>query len=98
MIRVRVSAGASSDRITGVHGDALKIAVTLRRSPPLEPIYALAQKSEDRLVRMVYLLYCMTDLDDPMIDAAKRGDDADIRLVAETIEARVRKALEEQQQ
>ncbi len=42
-----------------------------------------------KLVRIAYLLYCLTGADDPMIDAARRGDDANVRLIAETMHARI---------
>jgi len=57
------------------------------RTPALEPVYLMAQKDDDKLVRIAYLLYCLTGPDDPMIDAARRGDDANVRLVAETMHA-----------
>jgi hypothetical protein len=57
------------------------------RTPALDPVYQMAQKDDDKLVRIAYLLNCLTGADDPMIDAARRGDDADVRLVAETMHA-----------
>ena len=59
------------------------------RTPALDPVYSMAQKDDDKLVRIAYLLYCLTGADDPMIDAARRGDDASVRLVAETMYARI---------
>ena len=59
------------------------------RTSALDPIYSMAQKDDDKLVRIAYLLYCLTGADDPMIDAARRGDDASVRLVAETMYARI---------
>ncbi len=59
------------------------------RTPALDPIYSMAQKDDDKLVRIAYLLYCLTGADDPMIDAARRGDDASVRLVAEMMYARI---------
>jgi len=59
------------------------------RTSALDPIYSMAQKDDDKLVRIAYLLYCLTGADDPMIDAARRGDDASLRLVAETMYARI---------
>jgi hypothetical protein len=67
------------------------LAVMPRLSPPLAPLYAMAQKDEDRYVRMVYLLFCLEGPDDPMIDAAIRGDDPDVRAVAEMIRDRLQK-------
>jgi hypothetical protein len=65
------------------------LAVMPRLSPPLAPVYAMAQKDEDKHVRLMYLLYCLTGPDDPMIDAAKRGSDHDIRAVAELMQDRI---------
>ncbi len=59
------------------------------RTPLLDRVYAMAQKDDHKLVRISYLLYCLTGADDPMIDAARRGDDANVRLVAETMHARI---------
>ena len=59
------------------------------RTPALDPVYSMAQKDDDKLVRIAYLLYCLTGADDPMIDAARRGDDANVRLIAETMYARI---------
>ena len=60
------------------------------RSPnKLDPVYSSAQNDDNKLVRIAYLLYCLSSEDDPMIDAARRGDDATVRLVAETMHARI---------
>ncbi len=58
----------------------------LPRKGPFESIYGMARRDPRRLVQMSYLLYCLTGLDDPMIDAAKRGDDPVVRSVAELME------------
>ena len=42
----------------------------------------MAQKSQDKHVRMSYLLFGLTGDDDPMIDAALRGDDPQVSGVA----------------
>jgi len=52
-----------------------------------EPLLNVARRSDDRHVQMAYLLSCSSGPDDPMIDAAMRGDDEDIRIVAEAIRA-----------
>ena len=62
------------------------LVAVMRRTEELEPLLAMARKSEDRLVRIAYLLYGLTGLDDPMLDAAKRGSDPDVRRVAELME------------
>jgi hypothetical protein len=63
------------------------LLIAMVRTSLLEPVYLMAQKDDDKLVRIAYLLYCLTGPDDPMIDAARRGDDADVQLVAETMHA-----------
>jgi hypothetical protein len=52
----------------------------------------MARKDEDKIVRISYLLYCLAGADDPMIDAARRGDDDDVRRVAEMMYARIERA------
>jgi hypothetical protein len=65
------------------------LAVMPRLSPPLAPVYAMAQKDQDRHVQLMYLLFCLTGPDDPMIDAAIRGDDPDVRVMAEMMQSRI---------
>ena len=50
-----------------------------------EPILNMARKSSHRLVKLMYLLFQRTDLNDPMLDAALRGDDQAIRTIANMI-------------
>jgi hypothetical protein len=59
------------------------LAVMPRLSPTLIPVYTMAQTDEDKHVQLMYLLYCLTGLDDPMIDAARRGSDPDVRALAD---------------
>ena len=65
----------------------------MARTELLEPVYVMARKDEDKLVRIAYLLYCLAGADDPMIDAARRGDDPDVRLLAETMHGRITRAI-----
>ena len=51
----------------------------------------MSRKDDDRYVKLVYLLFCLEGPDDPMIDAAIRGDDPDVRAVAEMIQYRMQK-------
>jgi hypothetical protein len=73
------------------------LAVMPRLSLPLAPVYQMAQKDKDRHVQLMYLLFCLTGPDDPMIDAAKRGEDPDIRVVAEMMQNRILPARGAQQ-
>jgi hypothetical protein len=50
-------------------------------------LLAMARKSDSRLVKIVYLLYHLSGPDDPMIDAALRGEDETLRRLASTIKA-----------
>lgn len=50
-----------------------------------EPIFNMARKSTNRLVKIAYLLFQNTGAGDPMLDAAMRGDDEVIRTLAEMI-------------
>ena len=84
----------SADAIIHAYGTLDPISrawalMAMVRTSELEPVYSMAQKDDDKLVRIAYLLYCLTGADDPMIDAARRGDDANVRLVAETMHARI---------
>jgi tetratricopeptide (TPR) repeat protein len=47
---------------------------------------SMARKSEDRLVKLAYLLFHATGEADPMLDAAKRGADPVLRRMAEIIQ------------
>lgn len=60
------------------------------RCPPVDPVFDMAQKSDSRIVRIAYLLYALRSMDDPMIDAARRGDDEEVRAVAEMMATRFR--------
>lgn len=52
----------------------------------LDPLRAMASQQTDKQVRISYLLYCLTGPDDPVLKAAKNGDDPDVRGVAELME------------
>ncbi|MHC4767255.1 MAG: hypothetical protein ACYTEI_00930, partial [Planctomycetota bacterium] len=54
--------------------------------PSLMPVHTMAQTDEDRHVQLIYLLYCLTGPDDPMIDAARRGSDPEVRAVADVMD------------
>jgi hypothetical protein len=76
--------------------DSVSRAWLLASLPPqssaLAPVYTMAQQDDDRHVRLMYLLYCLTGPDDPMIDAARRGSDPDVRAVADMMYDRLRPA------
>lgn len=63
----------------------------------LAMVIAMARQSEHRLVKLAYLIYHLEGPSDPMLDAAKRGDDATLRRIAELIEAEFRRAVEAEQ-
>lgn len=56
-------------------------------SEPSAQIIQAASASEDRLVRLAYLLNCVRNARDPMIDAAKRSDDPLLQNIANQLEA-----------
>ena len=58
----------------------------------MEPMLAIARKSPDKYVQISYLLYQVADLSDPMLDAAKRSDDPDVRTAADVLEAAIKRA------
>ena len=60
----------------------------------LATVIAMARQSEHRLVKLAYLIYHLEGPSDPMLDAAKRGDDATLRRIAELIETEFRRAIE----
>ena len=75
--------------------DPISQAWLLAVVPPIglmEPMMAVARKSPDKYVQMTYLLYHVSDLSDPMIDAAKRNDDPDVRAAADLIETAINRA------
>ncbi|MCZ6835015.1 MAG: hypothetical protein O7G85_04505 [Planctomycetota bacterium] len=64
------------------------------RSEVFEPLLNAARKSDQHLVKLAYLLFQVTGPDDPMLDAAMRGDDETTRIIAEMI--RSNHALEDE--
>ena len=58
----------------------------------LEPVLAMARKSTDKYVQISYLLFHVKNLDDPMLDAAKRSDDPDVKYAAEFLESAMSRA------
>ena len=75
--------------------DSISQAWLLAVLPPIglmEPMMAMARKSPDKYVQISYLLYHVTDPSDPMLDAAKRSDDPDIRSAADVVEAAIKRA------
>ena len=75
--------------------DSISQAWLLAVVPPIgvmEPILAMARKSDDKYVQISYLLYQVADRSDPMLDAAKRSDDPDLRTAADVLEAAMNRA------
>lgn len=52
---------------------------------PIDAVLAMARKSDSRLVRLAYMLYHLSSANDPMLDAARRGDDPNLRRLAELL-------------
>ena len=48
----------------------------------LQSIISMAQKSENKHIRIAYLLYHVNNENDPMIEAAQRSEDEDVKFVA----------------
>lgn len=59
------------------------VLTVMNRPSPCEPALDIARKSESRLVRLAYLLFQLAGPEDPMIDAARRGEDPALRQLAE---------------
>jgi Tfp pilus assembly protein PilF len=59
------------------------ILSVMRPGAAAEGILAMARKSEHRLVKSAYLIYCVTSENDPMIDAARRDADPKVRELAD---------------
>ena len=60
----------------------------------MEPILVMARKSQEKLVRISYLLYRLSGLDDPMLAAAKRGTDDEVRVIADVVETALKRQAE----
>ena len=58
----------------------------------IEPVLAMARKSTDKYVQISYLLFHVVDPADPMLDAAKRSDDPDVKYAAEFLESAMSRA------
>jgi hypothetical protein len=50
-----------------------------------ESIRSMAQKSDSRLVQLAYLLFQVADAKDPMLDAARRGEDPVVKMLGESV-------------
>ncbi len=53
----------------------------MARSELLDPVYESAHQDQDRLVRVMYLLACLTTAEDPALSAAMASDDPVVRQV-----------------
>ena len=62
------------------------------RMSVIEPMLAMARKSDDKYVQISYLLFHVQDPADPMLDAAKRSDDPDVKYAAEFLESAMSRA------
>lgn len=56
---------------------------------PLEALRQVARTNNDKLVRLSYLLHQVSRADDPMLDAAMRSDDEDLRRLGAFIRAMI---------
>ena len=63
----------------------------------LQWVMSMARKSEHRLVQMAYLLFHNQGPMDPMLDAARRGQDPALRRLAEIVQADALRALRQPQ-
>jgi tetratricopeptide (TPR) repeat protein len=61
-------------------------------------VLSMARKSEDRLVKLTYLLFHTSGPGDPMLDAAKRGTDPVLRRIAEIVQLDLTRAVNQRQQ
>jgi tetratricopeptide (TPR) repeat protein len=59
------------------------LLVTMPQSQNLEPIIAMARRTQNRHVHLAYIVFHATGTEDPMFDAAMRGGDATLRRLAE---------------
>ncbi|MCI0630631.1 MAG: hypothetical protein L0Y44_08270 [Phycisphaerales bacterium] len=64
----------------------------LRKIEGLSPSFSMARKSQDRLVRLAYLVFHSLGANDPMIDAALRGDDPAVSRLAQIIRTEAMRA------
>ena len=58
----------------------------------IQPMLAMARKSDDKYVQISYLLFHVEDPADPMLDAGKRSDDPDVKYAAEFLELAMKRA------
>ncbi len=58
----------------------------------IQPMLAMARKSDDKYVQISYLLFQVEDPADPMLDAGKRSDDPDVKYAAEFLELAMKRA------
>ncbi|MHC5023326.1 MAG: tetratricopeptide repeat protein [Planctomycetota bacterium] len=63
-------------------------------TPEAATLEDLARRSDERLVRLAYLLFHLDGPDDPMIDAARRSGDPLLAAVADALQPLLRRALE----
>jgi hypothetical protein len=63
----------------------------------LQWVLSMARKSPDRLVQMAYLLFHSQGPFDPMLDAARRSDDAALKRLSEIIQSDAQRAAKQPQ-
>jgi hypothetical protein len=56
-------------------------------SEGIQPVLAMAKKSENRLVQIAYVLYQAVGPRDPMFDAALRGEDSVLKALAQIVQS-----------
>ena len=73
------------------------LLTTFPKVEALQPIISMAQKSTNKHVQISYLLYHVISIDDPMIEAAMRNDDKDVRFIAELLDKVLKKSINNKQ-
>ncbi len=64
----------------------------MTHSFPVEGVLDIARKSDNRLVRIAYLMAHLKGVEDPMLDAARRGEDVPLQTLADRIVTRAANA------
>jgi tetratricopeptide (TPR) repeat protein len=63
----------------------------------VDPIAAMARKSEHKVVQISYLLTRLTGRNDPMLGAGLRSEDEDVRAIAQMMDAVVERLLKDEE-
>lgn len=73
------------------------LLTVITRAEAMKPIISMARKSTNKYVQISYLLYHVENENDPMIEAAERSEDEDVRFMANLLREIMQKSQKNKQ-